>query len=120
MPSAHRATSQPALPTPGRISFDHALRLTAPHLIAAERAFLASVAGFAELRFWSPSAYAGIEGAPFGQGEGLVTFTDAAWKRSLQKLAREAVRHSSARFALTPAGRDLVLRTVRLIEGRAA
>lgn len=120
MPSAHCAASQRALPTPGRISFDHALRITAPHLIASERAFLASVAGFAELRFWSPGAYAGIEGAPFGQGEGLVTYTDAAWKRTLQKLAREAVRHSSARFALTPAGRDLVLRTCLLIEGRAA
>jgi hypothetical protein len=120
MPSAHRATSEPALPTPGRISFDHALQQTAPHLIAAERAFLASVAGFAELRFWPPAAYVDIEGAPFGHGEGLVTFTDAAWKRSLQKLAREAVKHSSARFALTPAGRDLILRTCQLIEGRAA
>lgn len=120
MPSAHRATSQPALPTSGRISFDHALQITAPDLIAAERAFLASVAGFAELRFWSPGAYAGIEGAPFGQGEGLVTYTDAAWKRTLQKMTREAVKHSSTRFALTDAGRDLVMRTVLLIEGRAA
>lgn len=120
MPSAHRATTPPAQPTPGCISFDQALQITAPHLIAAERAFLASVAGFAELRFWAPGAYVDIEGAPFGQGEGLVTYTDAAWKRSLQKLAREAVKHSSARFALTAAGRDLVMRTVQLIEDRAA
>jgi hypothetical protein len=120
MPSAHCAASQRALPTPGRISFDHALRLTAPTLNAAERAFLASVAGFAELQFWAPAAYVDIEGAPFGEGEGLVTYTDAAWKRALQKLTREPMRQSSARFALTPAGRDLVLRTCQLIEGRAA
>jgi hypothetical protein len=33
---------------------------------------------------------------------------------------RDGARHSSARFALTHAGRALVLRTARLIEGRAA
>lgn len=120
MPSTHRATSLPPLPSPGRISFDHALRLTAPGLNAPERAFLASVAGFADLRFFAPGAYRDIEGPPFGQGEGLVVYIDAPWKRGLRSAVRDGARHSSARFALTDAGRALVLRTVRLIEGRAA
>jgi hypothetical protein len=45
---------------------------------------------------------------------------DAPWKRGLQTADRDGARHSSARFALTHAGRALVLRTARLIEGRAA
>jgi hypothetical protein len=53
-------------------------------------------------------------------GEGLVTYIDAAWKRCLQTLTGEAICRSSARFALTHAGRALVLRAARLIEGSAA
>jgi hypothetical protein len=120
MPSAPSATSLSPLPAPGRLSFDHALCLAAPWLTPAERRFLASVAGFAPRRAFAPGAYRAIEGVPFGAGEGLVTYIDAAWKRCLQTLTGEAICRSSARFALTHAGRALVLRAARLIEGSAA
>lgn len=120
MPSAPSATRPSPLPAPGRFSFDQALCLAAPWLSPAERRFLASVAGFAQRRAFAPGAYRAIEGAPFGTGEGLVTYIDAAWKRCLQTLTGEAICRSSARFALTHAGRALVMRAARLIEGGAA
>lgn len=115
MPSAPSAASLSPLPAPGRLSFDHALSLAAPWLTPAERRFLASVAGFGQRRVLACHAYRAIEGAPFGTDEGLITYIDAAWKRILTGQCC-----SSAQFALTHAGRALVLRTARLIEGSAA
>jgi hypothetical protein len=119
MPSAPSATSLSPLPAPGRLSFDHALSLAAPWLTPAERRFLASVAGLPAPRL-CVGRLSRHRGVPFGAGEGLVTYIDAAWKRCLQTLTGEAICRSSARFALTHAGRALVLRTARLIEGSAA
>jgi hypothetical protein len=120
MPSAPSATRPSPLPAPGRISFDHALCLAAPWLSPAERRFLAAVAGFARPRAFAPGAYRAIEGAPFGAGEGLVLYLDTAWKRCLQTLTGDVVWRASTRFALTHAGRALVMRAARLIEGGAA
>jgi hypothetical protein len=53
-------------------------------------------------------------------GEGLVLYIDAAWKRCLQTLTGDVVWRASTRFALTHAGRALVMRAARLIEGGAA
>jgi hypothetical protein len=119
MPSAPSATSLSPLPAPGRLSFDHALSLAAPWLTPAERRFLASVAGLPRAAPLRRAPIAPSRGA-LRAGEGLVTYIDAAWKRCLQTLTGEAICRSSARFALTHAGRALVLRAARLIEGSAA
>jgi len=116
MPSAHRATSQTAEAQPRRMSFDYALQRTAPHLNAAERGFIAAVAGFAPTSTFAPAAWRRIEGAPFGTGEELVTYIGAPWQRHLPLLRGKRDRHSSTRFAMTAAGRALVMRTVRVIE----